>query len=69
VQGPPEAFVTQPTSWQADLAAFERLIRRFVEADQRTEWPEHAFFGTMTRQCWGRFCHRHFDYHLRQFGA
>jgi len=29
----------------------------------------HAFFGPMTRQSWGYFCHRHFDYHLRQFGA
>lgn len=32
VKGPPEAFVTPPTTW-------------------------------------GWFCHRHFDHHLRQFGA
>jgi hypothetical protein len=69
VQGPPEAFVTPPSGWEADLAGFETLIQRFIREDQRTAWPEHAFFGAMTRQCWGRFCHRHFDYHLRQFGA
>lgn len=69
VQGPPEAFVSQPTTWAADLAAFELLIERFVANEARTEWPEHAFFGPMTRRSWGYFCHRHFDYHLRQFGS
>ena len=67
VQGPPEAFVTRPTTWEADLAAFETLVQRFVDQDERQDWPEHAFFGHMTRQSWGCFCYRHFDYHLRQF--
>ena len=69
VQGPPEAFLTQPTSWPEDLAVFEALVQRFIDSETRADWPEHAIFGSMTRQSWGRFCHRHFDYHLRQFGA
>ncbi len=69
VQGPPEAFVTLPTTWTADLATFERLVDRFVQQEERHDWPEHAFFGPMTRRSWGAFCHRHFDYHLQQFGA
>lgn len=69
VQGPPEAFLTRPTTWDADLRTFEVLVQRFVAAADRTAWPEHAFFGSMTRRSWGLFCHRHFDYHLRQFGA
>jgi hypothetical protein len=69
VRGPPEAFVTAPTTWSADLGTFETLIWRFVEAEDRVRWPEHALFGSMTRRSWGYFCHRHFDYHLRQFGA
>ena len=69
VKGPPEAFVSQPASWGADLAAFELLIERFVADEARAGWPEHAFFGPMTRPSWEYFCHRHFDYHLRQFGA
>ncbi len=68
VQGPPEAFVSRPTTWDADLTAFEALVARFVQ-DERTTWPEHALFGPMSRRAWGHFCHRHFDYHLRQFGA
>lgn len=69
VQGPPEAFRTQPTEWAADLTAFLALVDRFVAAETRVEWPDHAFFGPMTRRSWGYFCHRHFDYHLRQFGV
>ncbi len=68
-QGPAEAFVTRPTAWAADLAAFEGLIARFVAEDDRRAWPDHAFFGSMTHRSWARFSHRHFDYHLRQFGA
>lgn len=69
VQGPSEAFLTRPTEWSADLATFEVLIGRFVADQNREVWPPHAFFGPMTRTSWGRFCHRHFDYHLRQFGG
>jgi hypothetical protein len=68
-KGPPEAFLTKPTTWDADLATFLQLVNRFVEQEHRTEWPEHAFFGPMTRNSWGRFCHRHFEYHLQQFGG
>ena len=69
VKGPREAFVTRPTSCDAHLAAFERLVERFVPPESRTDWPDHALFGRMTRRSWGKFCHRHFDHHLRQFGA
>jgi hypothetical protein len=69
VQGPPEAFLTQPTTWDVDLVTFEGLVQRFVQAEDRTDWPEHAFFGHMTYRCWGFFCYRHCDYHLQQFGV
>ncbi len=29
----------------------------------------HPLFGTMSRELWGRLIYRHFDHHLRQFGA
>jgi len=69
IKGPPEAFLTPPTSWSADLATFESLLARFVGQGAQVEWAEHPFFGRMTHRSWGRFCHRHFDHHLRQFGA
>jgi hypothetical protein len=67
-QGPPEAFLTRPTTWETDLATFEGLVQRFIQAEGRPDWPEHAIFGSMSRRSWGFFCYRHFDYHLRQFG-
>lgn len=69
IKGPAEAFVTKPTSWEADVKELERLIGRFAARSQETDWPEHALFGPMSRRDWGVFCHKHFDYHLRQFGA
>ena len=45
------------------------ILDRFVAADDREAWPDHAIFGSMSRQSWGRFSHRHFDHHLRQFGV
>ena len=68
-QGPPEAFVTPPASWPDDVAELERLLDRFAERADRDDWPDHALFGPMTRRDWGFLCYKHFDHHLRQFGA
>ena len=69
VKGPPEAFVTKPTSWEADVTTLLELVDRFVERGPGGEWPEHALFGRMTGKDWGVFCHKHFNHHLSQFGV
>lgn len=69
IQGPREVFVTQPGDWDTDLDTLEALLDRFRAETTRTEWPGHPFFGAMSRKSWGRFSHRHFDHHLRQFGV
>lgn len=69
IQGPREAFVTQPTSWDADVAGLEQLLARFAEREAQGDWPDHALFGRMRGSGWGVFVHKHFDHHLRQFGA
>jgi hypothetical protein len=69
LRGPWEAFVSKPTTWDTDLNAFFGLIDRFVQSEDRTDWPGHAIFGSMNRRSWGYFCHKHFDHHLRQFGV
>jgi hypothetical protein len=73
IQGPPEAFVTRPTDWAADIATVEELVARFAARGPGGAWPAHSHFGRLNgrqngRQ-WGVFCYRHFDHHLRQFGA
>ena len=37
--------------------------------DSATRWPEHPFFGPLTRKDWGVLGYRHSDHHLRQFDA
>ena len=69
IKAPPEMFTTQPANWNTDLASLESLVARFVGESARVDWPDHAYFGRMDRLLWGRFCHRHFDHHLRQFGV
>jgi hypothetical protein len=69
VQGPREAFVTRPTSWSVDVAALEALVVRFIARGPGGTWPEHPLFGPLTGPEWGVFSYRHFDHHLRQFGA
>jgi hypothetical protein len=69
IQGPPEAFLTEPGNWADDLAALRELVDRFLNAPPQRSWPAHPNFGRMSRRAWGVFCYRHFDHHLRQFGA
>jgi hypothetical protein len=69
IKGPPEAFVTQPSAWESDLRALEELLDRFVARGPAGRWPDHALFGPMSGSDWGVFVHKHFDHHLRQFGA
>ena len=69
IKGPEEAFMTPPGPWGDDIATLRGLVQRFVEDEARTSWPDHALFGPMSRRLWGAFCYRHFDHHLRQFGA
>ena len=69
IKGPPEAFVTQPVSWSADVNALADLLERFAVRISERDWPDHALFGHMNGRDWGVFIHKHFDHHLRQFGA
>lgn len=69
IKGPPEAFTTRPATWQDDIALLKQLLERFVREPSRASCPDHPTFGRMTHESWGRFSHRHFDHHLRQFGV
>ena len=69
IQGPPEAFTTQPENWKSDRTALVTLVQRFAQRFPAGPFGNHAFFGAMTPQDWGVFCYKHFDHHLRQFGV
>ena len=69
IKGPPDAFVSKPTEWGADVAALELLVERFGRRQIRDAWPPHALFGRMSGRDWGAFCFKHFNHHLTQFGV
>ena len=45
------------------------LIHRFGDEAERTSWPVHPIFGSMSREDWAVLAFRHSDHHLRQFGV
>ena len=67
--GPPEAFTTTPADWQRDIATLLELLERFADEQNRKDWPPHPMFGPMSGPLWSRLTCRHFDHHLKQFGA
>jgi hypothetical protein len=69
IQGPPDAFRTPPGDWAADLERLVERVERFAARGPGGRWPDHAKFGPMSGADWGYFCAKHFDHHLRQFGA
>jgi hypothetical protein len=66
-----ELLTTAPGDWDADVATFLGLVNELAgrAANRSTRWPEHPFFGPLTRKDWGVLGYRHTDHHLRQFGA
>ena len=69
IQGPAEAFLTQPVDWEADVGGLVHLLNRFATRGPAGAWPEHALMGRMKGRDWGVFVHKHFDHHFRQFGV
>lgn len=46
-----------------------RLFNAFVARGAGGAWPDHPAFGKLSGKTWGVLSYRHFDHHLRQFGA
>lgn len=68
-QGPPEAFTSTPSAWEADVAAVIGLLERFGTIDPGAEWPVSSVFGRLSGRDWAVLSYRHLDHHLRQFGC
>lgn len=62
----PEMLVSQPTSWDADLAACLALAERVAQGSARAV---HPMFGPLSPEEWGKLCWKHLNHHLVQFGV
>lgn len=58
-----------PEAWEAERDACCALIERFGAESPSRAWPEHPAFGSLSARAWGVLGYKHFDHHLRQFGA
>ena len=61
-----EMTETRPGDWEADRA---RLMERLEELAMAEETAPHPVFGPIGTDGWARVTWKHFDHHLRQFGA
>jgi hypothetical protein len=61
---------SEPGVWTEDTRDLKDLVRRAAQkrADDKTKWPDHPAFGSITGKAWGVLAYRHTDHHLKQFG-
>lgn len=69
LKGPKDAFVTQPGEWEVDVSELVGFLETFAATELDGPYPPHAGLGPMSRNDWGALTYKHFDHHLRQFGA
>lgn len=65
----PEMLQTQPSDWQADLAAARVQLLAAARRGPEGQWARHPAFGDVSGKLYGVFVHKHVDHHLRQFGV
>lgn len=69
VQTAPEMLKTRPEDWTGDLARLRATLNAAVERGPDGDWAVHPAFGNISGKDYGVLIYRHFDHHLRQFGA
>lgn len=65
----PELLARAPQTWTTELSDATGMIDRVAERGPNGPFADHPAFGTLTGNAWGVLIYRHFDHHLRQFGA
>ena len=65
----PELLARAPAGWPEETALLRAAIEAFVTRAPGGAWPDHAAFGRLSGEQWGRLMHRHIDHHWKQFGV
>jgi hypothetical protein len=66
----PSFVVTDSRDFNKERERVIALIKRLSASDpEKLAANAHPFFGKMTAQEWNNLNYKHFDHHLRQFGA
>ena len=71
-KGAPTAPALKPgvsTSFEEERAAVLELLERIATDRSEGEARDHPLFGPLTHKEWCGVTYKHFDHHLKQFGA
>jgi hypothetical protein len=62
--------VTEPKDFEQEKERVIKMIKQFGEGGEaKATKHAHPFFGKLSAEAWGKGMYKHFDHHLRQFGA
>jgi hypothetical protein len=66
----PNFIIRDQRDFNAEKKELSEMISRFHEAGPENvgRFP-HPFFGTFTKEQWGKSMYKHLDHHLKQFGV
>jgi hypothetical protein len=67
----PEGMKERPAMPEGTLEDLKATLDAYLEAYEKGQLAPcvHPFFGMMPPKQWNRFHVRHFEHHLKQFGA
>jgi Protein of unknown function (DUF1569) len=66
----PAFIIKDERNFETEKLELNKLIVQFYKAgpDNVGKFP-HPFFGTLSKEEWGKGMYKHLDHHLQQFGA
>jgi Protein of unknown function (DUF1569) len=66
----PEFKITNQRDFEVEKNEIIKLINQFHESGPENvgNFP-HPFFGSYTKEQWGKSMYKHLDHHLKQFGV
>jgi Protein of unknown function (DUF1569) len=66
----PQFIIKDQRNFETEKQQLTELIKAFYTKgpDKAGNFP-HPFFGTYTKEQWGKSMYKHLDHHLTQFGA
>jgi len=64
-----KTFITagQPKNFEEEKTKLLEMLNRFSENNMVND--KHPIFGKLTKEQWSKATWKHFDHHLKQFGA
>jgi hypothetical protein len=66
----PDFIIKDQRNFETEKQQLIELVTKFYQSgpDKVGNFP-HPFFGTFTKEQWGKATYKHLDHHLRQFAA